>query len=217
MKLSNLLVLAALLAGPAGANAQGPRNLEAPDEILPPLIVPEGTIIPVSLVSTISTKNAQEGDGVYARTIFPITVDDQIVIPVDSYVRGRVVNSERAGRVSGTAELTLNFHTIVLPSGLTLEIFGSLGGIGGTSGERRGEATVEGDATRGTDVGTVAAGAGTGAGIGAIGRRTVGGAAVGAAAGAAVGLGQVLLTRGADLVLYPGTTIEIVLDRPLEP
>jgi hypothetical protein len=26
-----------------------------------------------------------------------------------------------------------------------------------------------------------------------------------------------LLTRGPDLVLEPGTTIEIILDRPLEP
>jgi hypothetical protein len=40
---------------------------------------------------------------------------------------------------------------------------------------------------------------------------------VGAAVGAAAGLGQVLLTRGADVVLPPGTTIEIMLDRDLEP
>jgi hypothetical protein len=43
------------------------------------------------------------------------------------------------------------------------------------------------------------------------------GAAVGGAAGGAVGAATVLLTRGPDLVLQPGTTIEIVLDRPLEP
>ena len=40
------------------------------------------------------------------------------------------------------------------------------------------------------------------------------GAAVGGAGGAAVGAAAVLLTRGKDLVLEPGTTIEIVLDRP---
>jgi hypothetical protein len=209
------LLIALLLAGPAAG--QGPRNLGTPEEIVPPLIVPSGTVIPVNLMSALSTRNAKEGDGVYARTIFPVTVDNQIVIPVDSYVRGRVVSAERAGRISGTAALTLSFHTLVLPSGITLPIYGSLGGIGGTTGERRGEATVEGDTSRGADAATVATSAGTGAGIGAIGRRSVGGAAAGAGIGAAVGLGQVLLTRGDDLVLNPGTTIEIVLDEPLEP
>ena len=41
------------------------------------------------------------------------------------------------------------------------------------------------------------------------------GAGVGAAAGAAAGLAGVLLTRGPDAVLAKGSTIEMVLDRPL--
>ena len=91
------LLMALVLLGPMG---QGPRDLQVPDEsqIQPPLIVPEGTVIPVSLISEISTKNAEEGNGVYAQTIFPVTVDNQIVIPVNSYVRGRVVNAERPGK-----------------------------------------------------------------------------------------------------------------------
>ena len=211
-----LLRIAAFLLIPVAAAAQGPRDLQPPDEILPPLVVPEGTVIPVTLTHMISTANAQEGDGVYARTLFPITVDNQIVIPVDSYVQGRVVNAERAGRISGKAALTLNFHTIVLPSGITLEIFGSLGGIGGGSGQRRGEATVEAESGTGDDAVTIATGAAAGTAIGVIGGG-VGRAGVGAgigAAGAAVG---VLFGRGDDVVLGPGTTLEIVLDAPLEP
>jgi type IV secretion system protein VirB10 len=41
------------------------------------------------------------------------------------------------------------------------------------------------------------------------------GAGVGAAAGAAAGLVGVMLTRGPDAVLAKGTTLEMVLDRPL--
>jgi type IV secretion system protein VirB10 len=41
------------------------------------------------------------------------------------------------------------------------------------------------------------------------------GAGIGAAAGAAAGLAGVLLTRGPDAVLAKGSTIEMVLDRPL--
>ncbi|MDP9055541.1 MAG: hypothetical protein M3N93_14760, partial [Acidobacteriota bacterium] len=41
------------------------------------------------------------------------------------------------------------------------------------------------------------------------------GAGIGAAAGAVAGLAGVLLTRGPEAVLAKGTTIEMVLDRPL--
>ncbi len=208
------ILMIVMLLGPMG---QGPRDLTVPDEsqIKPPLVVAEGTTIPVSLINELPTKNAEAGNGVYAQTIFPVTVNNEIVIPVGTYVRGRIVNAERPGRVSGRAELTINFHTIVLPSGLTLPIFGSLGGVGGVA-ERRGEATVSGDSSKGDDVGTVATNAGTGAVIGAIGGGGKG-VAIGAGAGAAAGIAQVLLTRGDDLTLPRGTTIEVVLDRPLEP
>ena len=120
-------IIALMLMVPAG---QGPKRLEVPDEIKPPLVVLEGTVIPVSLVTEISTKHAEEGDGSYARTIFPITVDNEIVIPVNSYVRGRIVHATRPGRIKGRAELTINFHTIILPSGITLPLFGSLQAVG---------------------------------------------------------------------------------------
>ena len=207
------LVLAMILLGPM---AQGPKELKVPEVVKPPLVVAEGTVIPVSLITEISTEHAKPGDGIYARTIFPVTVNNEIVIPVDTYVRGRVVNAERPGRVKGKAELTINFHTLVMPSGLTLPIFGSLGGAGGTN-ERRGEATVVGEASKGEDAGTIGTTTVTGAGVGGIGARSVGGAVIGAGIGAAAGVAQVLFGRGKDLVLTPGTTLEIVLDRPIEP
>jgi type IV secretion system protein VirB10 len=42
------------------------------------------------------------------------------------------------------------------------------------------------------------------------------GAGIGAAAGATAGLLGVLLSRGPDIVLSKGSTVEMVLDRPLE-
>ncbi len=45
--------------------------------------------------------------------------------------------------------------------------------------------------------------------------RSVQGAAIGAEAGGAVGLATVVLTRGRDVVLRQGATIDVVLDRPL--
>ena len=205
-----LVILAALL------QQQGPRSLDIdPSKVQPPVVVAAGTVIPVTLTSRINTKNAKDGDGVYGKTTFPITINNKIVIPEGSFVRGKVTEVRRPGRVKGKAELTLNFQTLVLPSGITVPIYTSLGGVGG-AGERKGEATVQGDSSKGEDAKTVGTTAAQGALIGVIADRGRG-AAVGGGVGAAAGAAAVLLTRGKDLVLEPGTTIEIVLDRPVEP
>ena len=130
-------------------------------------------------------------------------------------MRGKIVEVKRPGRVKGKAELTLSFQTLVLPSGITIPIYTSLRGAGG-AGTRKGENSVEGDSSKGDDAGTIGKTAAEGGLIGVIAGRGKG-AVVGGAGGAAVGTAAVLLTRGKDLVLEPGTTIEIVLDRPIEP
>ena len=75
------------------------------------------------------------------------------------------------------------------------------------------------DSNKGGDAKTVAAGGMGGASIGAIAGSAAGhagmGAGIGAAAGAAAGLAAVLLTRGPEAELAKGSTIEMVLDRPL--
>ena len=196
---------------------QGPRKLEIGEDkkIEPPLVVPAGTAIPIRLTNRISTKNAKDGDGIYGKTAFPVTVDNKIVIPEGSSVRGRIVEVVRPGRVKGKAEIALNFHTLVLPSGITIPIYTSLGGSS-DAGEREGEATIKGESSKGKDAGDIGKSAGGGAVVGVLTRGAKGGA-VGAGVGAAAGAIGVLLSRGSDLVLEPGTIIEIVLDRPAEP
>jgi type IV secretion system protein VirB10 len=198
------------------SQAQGPKSLDVdPAKILPPVVVPAGTVIPITLTNRISTKYAKDGDGIYAKTSFPVTVDNKIVIPEGSYVRGKITEVLRPGRVKGKGELTLSFQSLILPSGRTMPIYTSLGGTSG-AGEKKGEATVQGDSSKGDDAKTVGTAASQGGLIGVIAGRGKG-AAVGGAGGAAVGTAAVLLTRGKDLTLEPGTTLEIVLDRPVEP
>lgn len=207
-----IIVLAALLS----QSQQGPKSLDVdPAKVMPAVVVPAGTVIPVTLTTRITTKNARDGDGIYGKTAFPVTVDNKIVIPEGSFVRGKITEVKRPGRVKGKPELTLNFQTLVLPSGITVPIYTSLGGAGG-AGTRKGEATVEGESSKGEDAKTVGTTAASGAIIGGIGGHGKG-AGIGGAGGAAVGTAAVLLSRGKDLVIEPGTTIEIVLDRPLEP
>jgi len=212
-----LLLLAALLQNPV----LEPPKSQQPSEATPDQhIVPKGTVIPVNLTSRISTKNMKEGDGIYAQTAVPITINDEIVIPAGSFLRGKIAQVKQPGRISGRAEMSFNFQTLILPSGLTLEIFASLGGTGGAI-ERRGEATVVAD--KGNDGEEILGDSVKGAGGGAVGGAVYAGASgaakgavVGGAAGAAGSALAALIRKGAPLVLEPGTMIEIVLDRELK-
>jgi hypothetical protein len=200
---------------------QGSLDVKPQTETPVTHVIPAGTVIPVNLTSRISTKHANEGDGIYAQTAVPIAVDDQIVIPAGSFVRGKIAQVKQPGRIKGRAELTFNFQSITLPTGATFEIFASLGGTGGTI-DRKGEATVVNDkGDDGEEVLTDAAKTGgTGAVVGGVYGGGVGGAAKGAAVGAAAGAAgsglAALIKRGDALVLEPGTMIEIVLDRPIQ-
>src|SRR5690349_14729307 len=128
--------------------SSGPRDIKIADDVKPRLlVVDKGTVIPVELLNKLSTRNIKEGDRIYARTSVPITVNNTIVIPVGTQVQGRIRDAQRAGRVKGRASLTLNFERMILPNGVTMEIFGSLGGS--DEGHREGEATIKGDSGKG--------------------------------------------------------------------
>lgn len=183
--------------------------------------VQAGTRIPLGLINSVSTKHSVAGDRIYLETVFPIVIDSHIVIPPGSYVTGTVTDVKRPGRVKGRGELYVRFDTITLPNGVTRDFRSRLGSIDARGDERldKKEGEVQGDSNKGGDARTVGEGAATGAGIGAIVGSTAGhagmGAGIGAAAGAAAGIAGVLLTRGPDAVLAKGSTIEMVLDRPL--
>jgi len=198
---------------PAEPPATTPENAE-PER----LVLPVGTRLALILANTVNTKNSAVGDQVYFETIFPVVLNNRIVIPVGSYVRGQVTHVKRPGRIKGRGELHVRFDEIILPNGYTTPISASLASTGAREGEEvdREEGTIKADTTKGEDVGTVATTTATGASIGAIAGRNSRGTAIGAAAGAAAGLAAVLLTRGKELELARGTTLDIILDRDRE-
>ncbi|MEZ5354245.1 MAG: hypothetical protein R2762_16530 [Bryobacteraceae bacterium] len=217
MRMLYLMFLAA-----AGLYAQAG---DAPDPVSPPggqvFQVDTGTRIPLSLINSISTKQAAEGDRVYLESVFPILVDGRIVIPPGSYVAGTVTSVKRAGRLKGRAELFVRFDSLTLPNGVTRDFRARIGSLDGQAGEEldRTEGKVKGEGNRGGDARTVGEAAAGGTTIGAIAGSAAGrsgmGAGIGAAAGATAGLVGVLLQRGPDAVLARGSTIEMVLDRSL--
>jgi len=178
--------------------------------------VPSGTEVPLILKSAIDTKNTRVGDGVYCQTAFPVVVDNVMVIPAGTYVKGEVVKSQRAGRVKGRAEVLFRFDTLIFPNGYTVDMPGSIHHDSGTgSASVDDEGVIKADPQKGKDAKTIGTGAGIGAAGGGILTGTRGGALGGAGIGGLVGLATVLLTRGQDVRIDPGTSFKMLLQRPL--
>ncbi|HEY4580473.1 MAG TPA: hypothetical protein VIG89_05500 [Candidatus Acidoferrales bacterium] len=227
-----LCLLGALIAWAPLAAQQAPADNAAPATAATPtaasggadqngadnniIIVPAGTRLPLVLHNAISTRNAHPGDPVYLETVFPIVQDDKILIPAGSYVQGEITEAQRPGRVNGTGEMRIRLTTMILPNGYTVR-FDAIPANAGTGGnETTGkEGEIKGDTSKASDAGTVIKTTGAGAGIGGIASRSGTGAGIGAGVGAAAGLAAVLLTRGPELELPRGTTLDAVLDRPL--
>ncbi|HSR05815.1 MAG TPA: hypothetical protein VLM42_01575 [Bryobacteraceae bacterium] len=182
-------------------------------------LVETGTHVPLSLINSVSTKNAVPGDRVYLETVFPILVDKRIVIPPGSYVMGTITEIRRPGKVKGRGEFHLRFDSLTLPNGTTRDFRAHVTGLDGRASEEldHKEGTIRSEGNKAGDVRTVGETAAAGASIGALAGSVSGatgmGAAIGAGAGAAAALVGVLFTRGPEAVLAKGTTIEMILDR----
>ena len=216
----------ALLAGIAMAQAQTattPAPAPQPAAVATPqtFTVPAGTKVLLSLKSAINTKTAQQGDGVYLVSSFPVVGNARIMIPVGVYVQGVVDRVVRPGRVKGRAQLDLHFTTMIFPNGQVVEVPGVLNSLPGSDGPKvkGNEGTVEQAGNKGRDVGNVLKGAAIGAEGGVIGGAATGdlakGVGYGSLAGAAAGTIYTLFTRGNDIVIPTGTSVEMVLQRPL--
>ena len=228
--------IAAAAALALGAQEQQPppdkadakdAKLEAKSETKPEakaedFVVPAGTKVPLSMINSISTKTAAEGERIYLETVFPILAGGHIVIPPGSYVAGTVTSVKRPGRVKSRGELYIRFDSLTLPNGVTRDFRARMGSLDGTAPETldKSEGKIKSEGNKAGDLKTVGEAAGAGATVGGLAGAASGhagmGAGIGAAAGATAGLIGVLMSRGPEAVLAKGTTMEMVLDRPLQ-
>lgn len=217
------VIIGVLTAGMMTGQAPQRQTLE-PSEGMPPknvrledgsYVLRAGTRIPLTLLNSVGTKNGAPGDQLYLQTIFPVAVAGRILVPVGTYVQGTVTDAKRPGRVKGRGELGLRFDTLTYPSGTTVELAGRIGSLAAESGGelKREEGTVKSDGAVGKDAAVVA---GTALGGAAMG-RWVGDSSkwggIGAGAGSAAGLAAILLSRGPEVMLQKGATLDLVLTR----
>jgi hypothetical protein len=216
MKFGAAWMCVLLLAGMAAAQSTGAASPAAPavESEKPALIIPSGTRVPLSLKQAISTKTARDGDPVYAETAFPFVVNDRVLIPAGTYIQGKITHVKRGGHVKGRAEVLIHFTSMIYPSGYTVMLGGSVENTPGAerTSMKDSEGTIRQDSDAGRKARAAAEGGTTGAVIGAVTNGGKG-AGIGAGIGGVAGLAIAMLSRGADVRLEPGTSIEMEIQR----
>ena len=115
----------------------------------------------------------------------------------------------------------MHFVSIIFPNGLQVPLPGSVDKVPSGNGAKvkNSEGTVEQDASKGKDAQRISSNTLEGAGVGGLVGYGTGnvamGTGIGAGAGAAAGILTTLFTRGNDVVIPQGTSLEMVLSRPI--
>lgn len=182
-----------------------------------PAFIPAGTKIILSLKQAISTRNARDGDPVYAETIFPVIAGDRVAVPARTLVQGIVVKARRAGRMRGRPAIGLRFTSMIRDDGTVVPLAGQLSNTPGGErlsvdqaqssivGDRQTRAQVDGE------IHAVTTGAFRGTFFGLLFGGTVTAMRAGAGVGMAAGLVWAIAGRQENMRLRQGTQIQITL------
>lgn len=185
-----MLLLLSLIASCQGSNGRKMTN------------IPEGTTVKVFLEQPVSTESNTSGDTFMAKTLEPIQVDGETVIPAGTPVKGELQDVQKPGHVKGRAQMTLDFNAIQTPEGKDYSISTqpiTLKAASGTEG----------------DIEKITAGALAGAIIGGLTKGSKG-AAIGAIVGAGAGGVIVVATTGDNIELDKGQKFMIELTQSAE-
>ena len=162
--------------------------------------IPDGTSVAIRLIDSLDSERNQVGDSFRATLSSPIVVNDDVVLPADADVEGRVVDVKSAGRFAGASALVIELTKISV-NGRSYPVHTNQWSKQGTS---RGKNT--------------AAKVGTGAAVGAIIGGLAGGgkgAAIGATVGAGAGGGVQAATKGQQIKLNSEALLTFQLQSPL--
>jgi hypothetical protein len=163
--------------------------------------VTAGTLLSTRLGETLSTDQLVAGDSFSGTLDRALVVDGLAIAERGARVEGRVIESEKAGRVKGVSSLSIHLIRLHTSDGQTVQI--------STDPFRK-----LGETSKAEDAKKVGIGAGLGAVIGAIAGGGKG-AAIGAGVGGAAGGGAVAATRGKPVVLPVETHIDFRLSSPV--
>jgi hypothetical protein len=180
---------------PGDARGEAPAEARAKEPVITtmPMDVPPGTDLVLTLETSVSSETAKADQPVRATVAKPVVVAGMEVIPVGALVTGAIVSAEQSGKVKGRASIALRFNEVVV---LNTPYRISTARI-----------SRQAETTKGEDAKKIGIGAGVGTAIGAIagGKK---GAAIGAGIGGGAGTGVVLATRGKEVTIPAGATLQ---------
>lgn len=234
--LAGTVTAAAQATPPASATTDQAQTPVAPGAPEPPaatpapaagpktFTVPAGSKVLLELRSSINTKSAKPGDGVYLVSTFPVVAENRVLIPAGVYVQGVVDSVVRPGRIHGDAQLNMHFTSMIFPNGTVVAIPGVVNSLPGASNQKVNgeEGTIEqhGGSNKAHNAGeTAKVAVPTGGTIGSIGGLNSGHPLAGGLEGAGAGLAAAgivaLFTHKADISIPSGSQVEMVIQRPL--
>ncbi len=209
-----------------------PRNLSLLSSLLLALVcfpsaimaterlrIEPGTKIPVRLETSVGTKefyewhsfgNVRTVSGTLMQDL--VTPDGQVALSAGTRIRVAVLESKRAGHITGRSRLRLGLYSVRTADGEVIPLDGYPTNLNHRKVDREGTAHGHGGLVKdgAVDFGSVVIGAG--AGFAAAGPP---GAAIGAGGGLLVAAIWTVARRGPDLVVPAGTVMEFVVGRPV--
>lgn len=187
-------------AAPESSSAQQGQQASAEQPAPPPIVIPAGKILRVTVDQAVSSKTANAGDRFDASLDEPLIVHGQEVARRGARILGVITSAKSAGRFKGHAELGLALESITI------------------DGQRyRLHTSSVAESTKGRGKRT-AIGGGGGAAFGAIIGAIAGGgkgAAIGALAGGGAGTAGAAFTGKRDIEIPAETRLDFKLAEPV--
>jgi len=209
-----------------------PRNLSLLSSLLLALVclpsaimaterlrIEPGTKIPVRLEASVGTKefydwhsfgNVRTVSGTLMQDL--VTPDGQVALQAGTRIRVAVLESKRAGHITGRSRLRLGLYSVRTADGEVIPLDGYPTNLNHRKVDREGTAHGHGGLVKDGAVDFSSVVIGAGAGFAAAGPP---GAAIGAGGGLLVAAIWTVARRGPDLVVPAGTVMEFVVGRPV--
>ena len=201
-------VLNNLAVAPAVTQAAAPPP-PPPPPVLPRTetrqeVVPSGTPISVRTSEAITSKTAKPNDSFHGTVAADVMQDGFVVIPTGTSVVGRVVDAKAAGRLTGSAVLSVELVSVQVNSPAGPQTLAVVTDPVSNKGKGRGANTAE----------KTAGGAGIGALIGGLAGGGAG-AGIGALAGGGLGAGANGVTHGQEITIQSESLLRFTTSGPV--
>jgi len=190
---------APIAAAPPVANppAEGSRTLREAAPVNA-VTVPAGTSLLVRMIDSVDSETNRIGDRFHASLESALVVDEVVVAPKGADVYGKLAQAKEAGKVSGSAQLTLEL-TGIRVNGRIVPVDSTDYDVAGKSRGKQSAERIGGGAVAGAVLGAIIGG----------GK----GAAVGGTLGAGTGTAVQVMTHGQQVRIPSETLLEFKLQQ----